>query len=251
MSNTQHPPLVFISHAADADGDIAKAFEDWIKLAYKSEVGTFVSSTLGIPPNTPPATAITTNLGKTTVLIALLSPIACGHDWLTHEMAKTEGRQRQVIPLLCKGARAKDVPSPIATTQQLLDAKNPTHFFSAIRSLDRSLGKSHDYEYETLRHKLCGENECNCTTAHNCPSTNKMRKHKLIRTTNIKVDELNNPLCPWCADKGRNSYLFTTPYATYEGDTGTSFKCNQQECCFVYNLIHEGPWEEMLVDVDD
>lgn len=159
MSEDAAKPLVFISHAAKEDKDIATTLQNWIYLAYHHKVAVFVSSNDGISATDIPSEKLRQQLDLATVLIALHTPASADKPWLTFESAWALGGKKAVFHILCKGADAKDVASPLTIMDQLKDSRDPDQFFEVIECLDEKLGMHHKKETERLRHILSGEDE--------------------------------------------------------------------------------------------
>lgn len=159
MNEDTAKPLVFISHAASEDKDIASVLQNWIYLAYHHKVAVFVSSKDGISVTDIPSEKLRQRLDQATVLIALHSPASVDKPWLTFESAWALGGKKAVFHILCKGADAKDVASPLTIMDQLKDSRDPDQFFEVIDCLDEKLGMHHKKETERLRRILSGEGE--------------------------------------------------------------------------------------------
>lgn len=152
-------PLVFVSHAAKEDKDLAAVFRDWILLAYRHEVDVFVSSKDGIPVDMTPVVKIQEALEKAALLIVLHTPDSVGKQWLTFESAWARGEKKHAFHLLCGGVEAKDIASPITSMIQLKDTRDAEQFFEVIESMDAVLGKRHKREIEHLRISLSENRE--------------------------------------------------------------------------------------------
>lgn len=153
-SSEERKPLVFISHAAAKDKDIAAAFQKWLLLAYAHKVDVFVSSTDGIKPNSIPAKEIQDAIDRAVVFLILHTSNSAGKHWITYESGCANGGKKVALHILCKGAKADRVASPITTMSELLDTADERQFFEIIKTLNASLHLENEESFEDLRHTL-------------------------------------------------------------------------------------------------
>lgn len=151
---TDKKPLVFISHVADTDKSIATKFEDWIRVATKSQADVFVSSTDGITPGEFADMKIIQTLRDAHALIILLSPSAKNNAWLAFESGAFYGLGKPVIPIACRGAKPADFDGPLKQPQ-MADAADPIQFSAAIATLGEAIGIHFVRDYNELRNRLC------------------------------------------------------------------------------------------------
>ena len=142
MSKMRSEQLVFISHAADADGDIAKALKEWIEQRYES-VNVFVSSVPGcISGGKLWESEVLRNLNSANVMIVLLTKESVNQLWVTFEIGFALGRSSNVkiFPVLCKNTPVNEVPSPISSLE-LYDLTKDGVFENMLSELDRAMKK--------------------------------------------------------------------------------------------------------------
>ena len=172
-------PLVFISHAADADKKLAIAIKDWIVQEYnlKNENVFASSSARSINGKDFNVSQIGKMLKRADVVLVILSKEAMQKPWLTFEAGAGFSREKLISPLLCRGAMVEDIPerSPL----RLLQARsvNDKESFDAfIDDLDKELvcgTMKHNSERldnlrETLRKKShCGKSHRNRRKVYN------------------------------------------------------------------------------------
>ena len=152
-------PLIFISHAACEDKDIASAFKDWIIKEYGlCGENVFVSSSPdSIKGRDFFATEISSALRNEDVMIVLLSKEAMKKRWIVFETGVGFGRANFLPPILCKGADINDLPEqdPLRFIQ-MKHASNKQEFEEVLKMLDAVLNMHHSSRsVEWLRKKLC------------------------------------------------------------------------------------------------
>lgn len=159
MSERANIKHVFISHAADEDGEEAAALSDWLKTAYKN-IDVFVSSLNSIECGCNPMESLLNGLRKTDALILLMTPAAVNNSWVVFEAGFAYGNKcrgknpNNVLPIVCKGADVSNVPKPILSLMQAKDISRRDGLEQALSRLDSILKQSHTKSIEPLRELL-------------------------------------------------------------------------------------------------
>ena len=153
-SDEKIKPLVFISHAASQDKDIAKAFQEWILLAYEHKVDVFVSSTNGIKPTAMPSPELQAALDRAAVFLILHTPHSVDRPWISYESGWSKGGKKVSLHILCKGAKADSVASPITSMSEVKDSGDCDQFYEVIRTLNANLHMDNEKSFEELRQTL-------------------------------------------------------------------------------------------------
>lgn len=149
-------PVVFISHYAQEDSELAKKFKQWIETHYKVQRVKVFASSAGncIKTGTFFMSRIGQMLTMKDVLISLLSPASMSRPWVIFETGAGVCA-KALLPILCKGAQKKDLAPPFQELQ-IKDASNPSQFNEVLCELDKALGGKHtDVGVDELRHCLC------------------------------------------------------------------------------------------------
>ena len=149
-------PVVFISHYAHEDSELARKFKQWIETHYKVQKVKVFASSAGncIKTGTFFMSRIGQMLTMKDVLISLLSPASMSRPWVIFETGAGVCA-KALLPILCKGAQKKDLAPPFQELQ-IKDASNPSQFNEVLCELDKALGGKHtDVGVDELRHCLC------------------------------------------------------------------------------------------------
>lgn len=182
MSDVVIEPLIFISHAAESDREMANKFKAWIMREYglQSE-NVFVSSS---PDSISGDDFYTAKIGlalkRESVMIVLLSPAAIKKRWIVFETGVGFGRDSLLPPILCKGATVEDLSQndPIGLIQakradilaelayviDLMDNKLKKHHNeNSIVQLQRILGETDEHTKVPFRiEDICRANDSIC-----------------------------------------------------------------------------------------
>lgn len=145
---------IFISHASDADKEIARQVKRWLELAYKDHVNVFVSSTGGIRPGNIPMEDIADAIRGADIMIVLLSPTAIKKAWVVFETGAAFGKSAKILALLCKGAKVEKGPSVFMSAIQMVDMDDINACNDAIGELDAAIGYHHEVSEDELRRQL-------------------------------------------------------------------------------------------------
>lgn len=148
-------PIVFISHYAHEDSELAKKFKQWIETHYKvQKVKVFASSAEScIKTGTFFMSKIGQMLTMKDVLISLLTPASMSRPWVIFETGAGVCA-KALLPILCRGAQKKDLVPPFQELQ-IKDASIPSQFHEVLRELDKALGGKHtDVGVDELRNCL-------------------------------------------------------------------------------------------------
>ena len=157
--------VVFISHYANGDGDIAAKLKEWIETQYRARhVDVFVSSseyngstTNSIKSGTFAASEIGKNLSSHDVLISLLTPASIKRPWIVFESGAGFGKGSGFIPILCRGLARDSIDNnnPLKEIEGR-SASEPKGFDTILQELDKALkGKHTSVGVEELRNALC------------------------------------------------------------------------------------------------
>lgn len=174
-SSKENKPLIFISHAAEEDKDIAEAFQHWLNTAYKGRIKVFVSSTDGIHPTEMPSTAMQKALDEASVLLVLHTPNSTDKHWITYESGWAMGGKKISLHLLCKGASVDGIAAPIKTMSEIKNVADENHFKEIISVLNDTIGICNTEPFEQLRRILCDDLEQECNINHPNRNRNKSR----------------------------------------------------------------------------
>ena len=148
-------PIVFISHYAHEDSELAKKFKQWIETHFKVQrVKVFASSAEScIKTGTFFMSKIGQMLTMKDVLISLLTPASMSRPWVIFETG-TGVCSKALLPILCRGAQKENLPPPFQELQ-IKDASIPSQFHEVLCELDKALGGRHtDVGVEELRNCL-------------------------------------------------------------------------------------------------
>lgn len=172
-------PIVFISHCANADGDIAAKLKEWIETQYQTKgVRVFVSSSEhdgvienSIKSGTFAKSEIGKKLASHDVLISLLTPTSVKRPWVIFESGAGFCKGRAFIPMLCRGLEIESIDdgNPLKELE-VRSANEPRKFATILRELDKALnGKHSTIGVDELRAALCKQ-------AGSTPKTNAASK---------------------------------------------------------------------------
>ena len=157
-------PVVFISHYADGDGDIAAKLKEWIETQYRvKNIAVFSSSSEheddisdnSIKSGTLSMSSIGKNLASHDVLISLLTPASVKRLWVVFEAGVGFGKGKAFIPILCRGGKLSSLPQPFSDLY-VREASSKPKFNTILKEIDKALGCKHtNVGVEELRTALC------------------------------------------------------------------------------------------------
>lgn len=188
--------IVFISHFANDDGDIAAKLKLWIETQYKTKIAqVFVSSSEndGYSENSIKSGMLATseigkNLKSFDVLISLLTPNSIKRPWVIFESGVGFGRGKHFIPILCRklDRKSMDIHNPLKDLQ-VRSASKPEEFETILRELDKALGDKHtSIGVEELRKALCDP------TVNAYKSASEHSQHGKANADNSFSDEIDH-----------------------------------------------------------
>lgn len=156
--------IVFISHYADGDGDIAAKLKEWIETQYRAKnVAVFSSSSEyggdasdnSIKSGTLSMSAIDKHLVRHDVLISLLTPESVKRPWVVFEAGVGFGKGKAFLPILCRGGKLNSLPKPFSDLY-VREASSKQKFNTILKEIDKALGYKHtSVGVEELRNCLC------------------------------------------------------------------------------------------------
>lgn len=163
--STRRKLIVFISHHADGDGELAVKLKQWLETQYQTKnIEVFVSSSENdgttrnsIQSGTIAKEAIAKKLANHDVLISLFTPTSIERPWVIFESGIGFGRGRTFIPILCKGLDwdSIDIHNPLKDLE-VRNAQDPKKFDTILYEIDKALGRKHtNVGVEDLRKCLC------------------------------------------------------------------------------------------------
>lgn len=192
---------IFISHAA-ADEKLASALVDCIfscMVLDDEEVRCTSVPGHKLPIGGDAATILRDELGKTSVVVGLLTRNAIVSSWVLFELGSTWGAQKKIQPLLADDIDYKDIPGPLSGSHagRLADKNDLTQFFAelseAVEAKPRSAAK-----IETAIGKLIKENAAYTEISLSAKAPEKVTSKSKIPDpviSGIKYSELKQILC--------------------------------------------------------
>jgi hypothetical protein len=104
---------VFISHVHEEVG-LGAVIKEWIEDAFRgSGVRAFLSGDRGdLPPGKKWLDVIEETMGRSRVMVSLISPLAIGRPWINIELGAAWIRKLPVIPVYHSGLTASELPRP-------------------------------------------------------------------------------------------------------------------------------------------
>ena len=174
---------VFISHAA-ADEKLATALVDCIfssMVLDDDEVRCTSVAGHKLPIGGDAATILRDELGKTSVVVGLLTRNAIVSSWVLFELGSTWGAQKKIQPLLADDIDYKDLPGPLSGSHaaKLADENDLTQFLGELSSTINAKPRS-PAKIEAAISKLIKEN-----TAYSKISLSSKAPEKIISKLKI------------------------------------------------------------------
>ena len=134
--NTQKRKLIFISHSAKDDQEIASCFCDFFLNAYQGNVEIFASSNINCGSEW--LKTLKEKLDSADVIVAILTEHGRKNDWVTFEVGYVAGHGGLPIPLLFDG-KIEDVQKSIRLLYQVKDIDKPNDLENAIAAIGKAV----------------------------------------------------------------------------------------------------------------
>lgn len=133
-------PKVFISHSSN-DRELAAALVEVLDKAFQLPHGDIRCTSLpgyGLESGAPISTTLHQELGKSSVVLGVLTHRGRHSDWVLFELGAAWGIGKLVIPILC-GLSHSDLPGPLAE-QNAVNISDPSKVFELVETVKGELG---------------------------------------------------------------------------------------------------------------